>query len=100
MWIKVHNPHWASVAVYDLKAMIDDDEAFHTLIVFYDSRVDIRITNCSYCDQVLLFLFFTACELLGSGVIAIFGPTDRISAAAVEARCRAAKVPHIQARLT
>ncbi|CAH0713965.1 unnamed protein product, partial [Brenthis ino] len=38
-----------------------------------------------------------ACDLLGSGVIAIFGPTDATSAAAVGARCRAARVPHIQA---
>ncbi|CAK1585391.1 unnamed protein product [Parnassius mnemosyne] len=38
-----------------------------------------------------------ACDLLASGVVAIFGPTDPNSAAAVEARCRAARVPHIQA---
>ncbi|XP_068617451.1 uncharacterized protein [Battus philenor] len=38
-----------------------------------------------------------ACDLLSSGVVAIFGPTDVDSAAAVEARCRAAGVPHIQA---
>uniref|UniRef100_A0A2H1W6P8 SFRICE_012305 n=1 Tax=Spodoptera frugiperda TaxID=7108 RepID=A0A2H1W6P8_SPOFR len=38
-----------------------------------------------------------ACELLSSGVIAVFGPTDPVSAAAVEAHCRAARVPHIQA---
>ncbi|XP_045499036.1 glutamate receptor ionotropic, kainate 2-like [Colias croceus] len=38
-----------------------------------------------------------ACELLASGVIAIFGPTDSNSADAVEAHCRAAGIPHIQA---
>ncbi|CAH2093715.1 unnamed protein product [Euphydryas editha] len=38
-----------------------------------------------------------ACELLATGVIAIFGPTDPTSADAVSARCRAANVPHIQA---
>ncbi|XP_041980069.1 glutamate receptor ionotropic, kainate 2-like [Aricia agestis] len=38
-----------------------------------------------------------ACALLASGVIAIFGPTDDVSAMAVGARCRAARVPHIQA---
>lgn len=42
-------------------------------------------------------LFFVlACTLLESGVIAIFGPNEEISAAAVDARCRAAGVPHIQ----
>ncbi|CAH2047171.1 unnamed protein product, partial [Iphiclides podalirius] len=38
-----------------------------------------------------------ACDLLASGVVAIVGPTDANSAAIVEARCRAARVPHIQA---
>nr|XP_037875292.1 glutamate receptor ionotropic, kainate 2 [Bombyx mori] len=38
-----------------------------------------------------------ACELISQGVIAIFGPTDPISASAVEARCRSAGIPHIQA---
>ncbi|XP_013173673.1 PREDICTED: glutamate receptor ionotropic, kainate 2-like [Papilio xuthus] len=38
-----------------------------------------------------------ACELLAGGVVAIFGPSDVNSAAVVEARCRAARVPHIQA---
>ncbi|KAL4716083.1 hypothetical protein ACJJTC_013860 [Scirpophaga incertulas] len=38
-----------------------------------------------------------ACGLLSEGVIAIFGPIDTTSAAAVEARCRAANIPHIQA---
>ncbi|XP_034827944.1 glutamate receptor ionotropic, kainate 2-like [Maniola hyperantus] len=38
-----------------------------------------------------------ACELLANGVIAIYGPTDIVSTLAVEARCRAARVPYIQA---
>ncbi|XP_039752079.1 glutamate receptor ionotropic, kainate 2-like isoform X2 [Pararge aegeria] len=38
-----------------------------------------------------------ACELLAIGVIAIYGPIDSVSTSAVEARCRAARVPHIQA---
>ncbi|CAH4033775.1 unnamed protein product [Pieris brassicae] len=38
-----------------------------------------------------------ACDLLASGVIAIYGPTDPYSADAVQAHCRAAGVPHIQA---
>ncbi|XP_047537910.1 glutamate receptor ionotropic, kainate 2-like [Vanessa atalanta] len=38
-----------------------------------------------------------SCKLLASGVVAIFGPTDPTSADAVEAHCRAANVPHIQA---
>ncbi|KAL0830570.1 hypothetical protein ABMA28_002722 [Loxostege sticticalis] len=38
-----------------------------------------------------------ACELISGGVIAIFGPTDITSASVVDARCRAAKIPHIQA---
>ncbi|XP_075975527.1 glutamate receptor ionotropic, kainate 2-like [Anticarsia gemmatalis] len=38
-----------------------------------------------------------ACELISGGVIAVFGPTDPVSASAVEAHCRAAKIPHIQA---
>ncbi|CAK1555311.1 unnamed protein product [Leptosia nina] len=38
-----------------------------------------------------------ACDLLAVGVIAIYGPTDPNSADAVQAHCRAAGVPHIQA---
>ncbi|CAG9787776.1 unnamed protein product [Diatraea saccharalis] len=32
-----------------------------------------------------------------AGVVAIFGPTDSVSASAVEAQCRALDIPHIQA---
>ncbi|XP_063622177.1 glutamate receptor ionotropic, kainate 2-like [Cydia splendana] len=38
-----------------------------------------------------------ACNLVSAGVIAIFGPTDATSASVVEAQCRAARIPHIQA---
>ncbi|XP_031766702.2 glutamate receptor ionotropic, kainate 2-like isoform X1 [Galleria mellonella] len=38
-----------------------------------------------------------ACELIADGVIAIFGPIDVTSATIVEAHCRAARIPHIQA---
>ncbi|XP_049872660.1 glutamate receptor ionotropic, kainate 2-like isoform X2 [Pectinophora gossypiella] len=38
-----------------------------------------------------------ACTLLAGGVVTIFGPTDPTSASAVEAKCREAGIPHIQA---
>ncbi|CAH0399801.1 unnamed protein product [Chilo suppressalis] len=38
-----------------------------------------------------------ACELTAEGVVAVFGPTDIVSASAVEAHCRAFDIPHIQA---
>ncbi|OWR43841.1 hypothetical protein KGM_209173 [Danaus plexippus plexippus] len=58
-------------------------------------RYSMKIVYVPYGDSFAASK--AACELLSAGVIAIFGPTDTTSAAAVEARCRSAGVPHIQA---